>query len=712
MVPARRAVVAALAVGLLVAMLLAATPARQTDLAAGSSLTPGRLHVLPFSSGSVDPAADLVPADPHGRDLVLVQWERYGEPGIIERLSRTGVELVQPLAPVSYLVLADANQTAALREIDGMRFAGVLPAGARVADSVTAATARLRVTLTTEELPAPVVELGVQRSWTRSFTALTGQVVVVPGGRAAALRLAELPAVYSVADADADRPALRDELGSQIVATGTATPPEPGYRDFLDRIGADGSGVVVSHVDGGVDFTHPELADRVAACFDYTAGGAACAAGNTDDAIGHGTHTLGIVLGTGSTGLSDLAGFDYGLGVAPGATAVVQNLINLGAFQSAPYTPVYRDAQRAGAIVSQNSWGPSSTPQGYDENTREFDAIVRDVDAETPGDQALALVFSIMNGSGGESTQGAPDEAKNIIRVGATGARGQGAPGGDDLCTCSAHGPALDGRLLPDLVAPGQMVMSTRAAQGTLCGLVVGGYSPETPVLDLPSPLHAACTGTSMASPHVTGAYAVFVDWYRQHHGGRTPSPALVKAALVNQAVDLAGNLDADGRRMAPIPNNRQGWGRVHLGNTIAAWQRGTVHVDQTQTFDDSGQRWSRTVMVDDPARPLKVTLVWTDAVGHGQGGDLPAWVNDLDLEVVSPDGTLYRGNVFADGASVPGGTADEKNNVENVFVEGPVVGTWTVRVIARNIIGDGLPNRGDATDQDFALVVANASQA
>ena len=69
----------------------------------------------------------------------------------------------------------------------------------------------------------------------------------------------------------------------------------------------------------------------------------------------------------------------------------------------------------------------------------------------------MGFVLSVMNGSGGTSTQGSPDEAKNLLKVGGSGGRGTSTadgPGVDDLCTCTAHGPALDGRLLPDIVAP------------------------------------------------------------------------------------------------------------------------------------------------------------------------------------------------------------------------------------------------------------------
>ncbi|MGH2751245.1 MAG: S8 family serine peptidase [Actinomycetota bacterium] len=250
---------------------------------------------------------------------------------------------------------------------------------------------------------------------------------------------------------------------------------------------------------------------------------------------------------------------------------------------------------------------------------------------------------------------------------------------------------------------PGQNVMSTRATNGVLCGLP--GSTQETP----PSPLHAPCTGTSMASPHVSGGYAVFVEWFRKNLGG-TPSPALVKAAFVNGAIDLSrrDGVDADGEPLTTIPNNQQGWGRFSLGRTIKSWRKGAVRLDQSVVFTDSGQSRSLRIEPIRARRPLKATLVWTDAPGHGKGGELPAWVNDLNL-IVRGGGTNYRGNAFEDGWSVGGGKADRMNNVENVYLRRGGDKRYRVTVKAANIIGDALPNHKGATDQDFALVVTNA---
>jgi len=98
--------------------------------------------------------------------------------------------------------------------------------------------------------------------------------------------------------------------------------------------------------------------------------------------------------------------------------------------------------------------------------------------------------------------------------------------------------------------------------------------------------------------------------------------------------------------------------------------------------------------------------LVWTDAPGPGLGDTTPARVNVLVLSV-SVNGQTYYGNNFGlDGLSIPGGSPDMMNNTEGVFLRNLNSDIVTITVTAGNIAGDGVPNLGDDTDQDFALAV------
>ena len=151
------------------------------------------------------------------------------------------------------------------------------------------------------------------------------------------------------------------------------------------------------------------------------------------------------------------------------------------------------------------------------------------------------------------------------------------------------------------------------------------------------------------------------------------PSPALVKAALINSASEL----DELNGGPGPIPNNDEGWGRINLTNIIvtnlSTAPRYYEYVDQTALLTN-GQVYVHHTLVQNSDQPLKITLAYTDVAGFP--GAIPALVNDLDLEVVGPDGTLYRGNQFAGSDSVPNAPSpDNLNNVEAVHLSHALAG-------------------------------------
>ncbi|MBN1551898.1 S8 family serine peptidase, partial [bacterium] len=450
----------------------------------------------------------------------------------------------------------------------------------------------------------------------------------------------------------------------------------PGYMDWLASAGLDGSDVIIANVDSGIQDSHVDLAGRLISCSGQTCGGSAYS--------DHGTHTAGIMAADGTSGVMDGFGFLRGLGISPGAS-LVEQVYSPWYQQAGGMLLLMRDSFNNGASLSGNSWGPSSYPQGYDNDTMQVDIGVRDVDPETPGNQSLSYILSIMNGNGGVSSQGTPDEAKNCLTIGSTKMQFFGGSQDseiDDLSSNSAHGPAMDGRKIPHLVAPGCYVDST-----------------------LPGTFGLKC-GTSMSSPHVSGAVALFIEYYRDL-SGMEPSPALIKAAFLPEAHDLAGHADADGYAMGHPFDSKQGWGRLDI-EAVVHPQLPHLYFDNPVVFDNTGEIWEKSLRVFNPSQPVRMMLVWTDAPGHGLGGNTPAWNNDLDLSVTAGD-DVYYGNVFGpEGWSVTGGSPDGMNNTEGIFLGPYPPESLTIQVLAANINSDGIPSQGDNTDQDFALVITN----
>ncbi|DAC19708.1 MAG TPA: hypothetical protein D7H91_06930, partial [Candidatus Poseidoniales archaeon] len=250
-----------------------------------------------------------------------------------------------------------------------------------------------------------------------------------------------------------------------------------------------------------------------------------------------------------------------------------------------------------------------------------------------------------------------PATAKNVISVGNHKNRGSGSP--DSIWSGSSRGPTDDGRIKPDLVAPGAYVRSCRAQEAT-----------DTNGASWRNSYYLEYTGTSMATPNAAGA-AVMVREYLEEIAQRpSPQGALVKALLVLGAQDI-GSRD--------IPNEDEGWGRVNLRNSLAPPGGQGIWVDDRSVMSGTGNSKSYSFNVSQSSGLFKAVLTWSDE--RGSRFSSAQLVNDLDLEITSPDGTVYLGNDFANGRSATGGARDSVNNLEVVLIDNAAMGTWTLKV-------------------------------
>ena len=444
--------------------------------------------------------------------------------------------------------------------------------------------------------------------------------------------------------------------------------------------GVNGSTVTVDVTDTGVDGSHLGLPFVKRKAFYAVAN----TTGAWTDPMGHGTHVAGIVLGTGAYRTTEtdptLPRGKYA-GVAPGALLVAQSLYG-GSYW---YRNLTKWSVEHNADISQNSWGVFSESLwgNYTVDSREYDNASRDADWDKDGNQSILVVFSAGNdGLSGNSTVQTTAVGKNIITVGATGS-GKEFLSPDQVWDGSSRGPTDDGRIKPDLVAPGFHVVSA-------WGINDDGSAGVTPG-DGGTHSYIAYTGTSMAAPVVSGSAALVIDYLRTKDGNLDPSPALVKAVLIA----TSDHLPTDA-----WPGKAQGWGRVNVSRALVESRTQTMEwIDQSSNLTAPGESMEYAFEVDSGA-PLSVSLVWTDVSSALYSGK--TLVNDLDLEVRSPSGEVWLGNVFLDNRSTTGGTPDRVNNVECIYVPAPEPGTWQVKVIAHE-----LPPVPGGGAQDFAIAVS-----
>ena len=391
------------------------------------------------------------------------------------------------------------------------------------------------------------------------------------------------------------------------------------------------------------------------------------------DTHGHGTFVAGILAG------DDLATpieHDLADGMAPAAKLVIQDagyaaddcgdLPGIGC----PVTdlvPIFQQAYDQGARVHNNSWNDNENAAVQNLYT---DAS-EDVDEFMWNNPDFLILFAAGNQGYPDAenfgTIGSPGTAKNGMSIGAT----YYGEYSFFLADISSWGPTSDGRIKPEVVFPGQSVHSASGDENVSTNNCT----------------EAGGSGTSYASPGVVGNALLVREYFMEgwYPTGSptpadafTPSAALIKAMLVNSAVSIQFN---QSNEAITIPHAAQGWGRILLDNALyfAGQSRG-LWVDEVAAgfTSPSDPPVIYQLEMEDTGEPLEITLAWTDYPSTPAAST--HLVNDLDLRVDGPSGG-FVGNNFLYGVSLTGGEHDRLNNLENILIEDPAPGVYSIRI-------------------------------
>ena len=640
------------------------------------------------------------PPPPATRRYFIIQSKEAMCGALADDIVARGAKIISYLPENAFLVEGTPAQIAAVRRLDLVHWSGRYQPEYKVSP-------RLKAQLRSGKHPQWLTILVFESADLRELLpVLAREGVQLEGYSAGAtyqylkvkfqprLRIDRVASLESVAWIEATRPL------QLIDAPPPTTGDVPADIMNLEEVwaeGLDGAGQIVGICDTGLDVgingppLHDDLEGRLTTVF------ALGRPGDWSDDHGHGTHVAGTAVGDGSISGGLFRGGAFGAQLVM-QSAYVSEDDPLGGIPTNLYT-LFNQAYGEGARIHSNSWG--SPDHGhysvYSQQTDEFMWDHKD----------MLLVFAAGNDGVDADNDGvidqdslySPASAKNCLAVGASeNVRSSGglsdftwgllgfldgnyqaeplysdyiSDNEDGLAAFSSRGPCDDGRIKPDMVAPGTDIISCRTQDPVGYALVDfntwGAYDGY----------YVYMGGTSMAAPAAAGSAALARQFLIERAGISNPSAALMKATLINGAYDMVPGQYGSGatQEINARPNNAEGWGRVDLYSSLFSSTQTEISFVDAQPGLSTSESTDYEIVVGDPGVPFRATLTYTDYPGNPAAS--VQLVNDLDLIVIDGSGVSHYPNRLTG--------PDRINNVETIDIPAPEAGIYQVRVSAHN---------------------------
>ncbi|TLZ58217.1 MAG: hypothetical protein E6K17_01530 [Methanobacteriota archaeon] len=676
---------------------------------------------------------DLAASPTAGSALYLLHFIGPSKPSWLQELRSMGVRVLQSIPTYAFLVSMDAATRSAVQGLRFVDWVGPYHPAFKLQSELGTATGIVTVQILTvdskdtDNVVAFLANRGIPIARWNSLnqgilsTYRIGEMGVVRARFDASLlsSIARIPTVMYVEPWREMR--ILDSNAQALLQTGL--PPTDANARRLWTNGINGTGEIIAMGDTGIDFDSDFFRQSTAVIQKGQGGDPTGTIGplsiyNTTDmtrrklvryipmspyrgidpwtggdpeAHKDSVNAGGCPSGHGTSTSGNAGGSDAGIGASPqdgmaiGAKIIIEDIGSIGPTMACGgadgdvlsyipdnYDDLFAAAYTNGSRIHSNSWG--ATDNGYDLQAMMVDRFVWN-------HPDMAIFFAAGNAGAGLFTIGSPGTSKSTITIGGASEY----PGQDNVAGQSSRGPTADGRLKPDTMT---FFTGTTAS------------SSGNPTDNANTGATTFFAGTSHATPLGAGMAALVRQYFDQGYyptgvavpaNALNPSAALVKSILAASSRKMAGagaNPGSENR----YPNDAQGWGRLVLDdalyvNPATEGARKLWVVDQTSGLI-TGQSIDYKIKVNTNAVPLRIVMSYSDYPAFPNSN--PALVNNLNLQVTAPNGSVYKGNVFATfamGESLPNaGSFDTRNPIEGVIVNSPGAGEWTIHVEGANI--------------------------